>query len=350
MTPRRFRPLALLPRLLPVLLGLALAAPAAARELTVTGFGGGFQDNARKHLFADFTRATGIPLRDDVYNGELAKIYAMVQARSIAWDVVMVEAPELQRGCEDGVFARIDWSVVNRQKFLPGGAVTCGAGAVGWGVSLFWDRARQAQGPANYVELWDLQRFPGKRSLRFGPKMTLEIALLADGVAANQIYELLATPQGQDRAFASLDRIKPQILWWRSGTQPLQFVGSGEAAYAVGYVGRTARAAEQGADYPLQWNTLLYSYDYWAVVRGSENADQGMRLIEHITEAGPLRAMSADWAISPANAAVARDPELLRRQPAMVAAHAEKGLFIDTDFWVEHGADLEARFAAWAAR
>jgi putative spermidine/putrescine transport system substrate-binding protein len=330
--------------------GLYPGSPVAARDLTVTGFGGGFQDNARKHLFQDFARSSGQPVVDDTYNGEVAKIYAMVQARSVTWDVVMVEAPELQRGCEDGIFERIDWSVVDRDKFLPGGAVTCGAGAVGWGVALFYDRARIAQGPANYAELWDTKRFPGKRSLRFGPKMTLEIALLADGVPAAEIYDVLATEAGQRRAFASLDRIKPEILWWRSGMQPLQLVGSGEAAYAVGYIGRTARAAEQGADYPLLWPTMLYSYDYWAVVRGGPQTAAAMRLVQHVTEDAPLRAMAQDWAISPATASVAQDPAVARRHPGMVSNHVAEGLFIDTDFWVEHGADLEARFNAWVAR
>ncbi|MBC7799056.1 MAG: extracellular solute-binding protein [Gemmatimonadaceae bacterium] len=327
-----------------------LAVPAAARDMTVVGFGGGFQDNARKHLFQPWAKETGTALRDDTYNGEVARIYAMTKARDITWDVVMVEAPELARGCDDGVFARIDQSVVRRDKFIPGGVTPCGAGAVGWGVALFWDAARTPNGPRSYPALWDTAAHPGKRSFRFGPKMTLEIALMADGVPMRDVYTQLATRAGQDRAFAKLDAIKPDIVWWKSGAQPLQLVGSGEVAYAVGYVGRTARAAVDGAKYPLLWDTMLFSFDYWAVVNGSPYAKQAMQLIDFMTEAKPLMALGQDWAVSPANAEAAADTGLRARNPAMVASHAEAGLFISTEFWVEHGDDLEARFAAWAAR
>lgn len=324
--------------------------PASARDLMVVGFGGGFQDNARKHLFQAYAAEKGVKVADDVYNGEMAKIYSMVKSNDVTYDVVMVEAPELARGCEDGVFEKLDWSVIDQKKFIPGGTTACGAGAVGWGVSLFYDQARTPNGPASYAELWDVQKFPGKRSLRSGAKMTLEIALMADGVPAADVYKVLATPEGQKRAFAKLDALKPNIVWWKSGTQPLQLVGSGEAAYAVGYVGRTIRANEGGAKYPVQWNTLLFSFDYWSVVRNSPNKAEAMKLISFMTDAKPLANLAQDWAVSPANAAVASDPEIVKKNPGMVANHAKEGLFINTEFWVEHGEDLEARFNAWLAK
>jgi putative spermidine/putrescine transport system substrate-binding protein len=331
-----------------VLAGLAM--PALARDLTVVGFGGGFQDNARTHLFQGYAAASGTKVVDDVYNGEVARIAAMVRANDIGWDVVMVEAPELVRGCQDGLFERMDWSVVSKDKFVPGGTTTCGAGAVGWGVALFWDAARTPKGPTTYAELFDVAAFPGKRVLRAGAKMTLEIALMADGVAPGEVYQQLATKAGQDRAFAKLDTVKPTVIWWKSGAQPLQLVGSGEAAYAVGYVGRTAKAAQDGAKYPLLWNTLLYSFDFWTVVKGSSNAAAGMKMIDYMTDPAPLRALAGDWAVSPATKAVADDPAIRAKNPGMVANHAAEGLSIDTDFWVQYGDDLEKRFAAWAAR
>ena len=96
--------------LLAAIAGAALAATgaAAARDLMIVGFGGGFQDNARIHLFQGYEKATGQKVKDDVYNGEMSKVYSMVKAKDVTWDVIMVEAPELVRGCEDGVFEKID--------------------------------------------------------------------------------------------------------------------------------------------------------------------------------------------------------------------------------------------------
>jgi putative spermidine/putrescine transport system substrate-binding protein len=329
---------------------LALAGNALARDLMIVGFGGGFQDNARTHLFQGYAKAAGQPVKDDVYNGEMAKVYSMVKAKDVTWDVIMVEAPELVRGCEDGVFEKIDWSVVKKDKFINGGTSPCGAGAVLWGVTLFYDQNRIKDGPDTFAKLWDTRTYPGKRSFRNGPKMTLEIALLADGVPPADVYKVLATPEGQKRAFDKLDQIKKDIVWWKSGTQPVQLVGSGEVAYAVGYTGRIARANEGGAKYPLLWKTLLYSVDYWTVVKGSPNAREGMKMIDWITDAKPLVALSETWAVSPANAEAAANPKLREKNPAMLSAHAPEGLFIDTEFWVANGDDLEKKFNAWIAK
>ena len=95
---------------------------------------------------------------------------------------------------------------------------------------------------------------------------------------------------------------------------------------------------------------MLYSFDYWAVVKGSPNAAEAMKLIQYMTEPGPLLALAQDWAVSPATKVVADDPGVRARNPGMVSNHAEDGLSINTEFWVEHGDDLEKRFNAWAAR
>jgi putative spermidine/putrescine transport system substrate-binding protein len=332
-----------------LLLALLLLAPPALaqpRELTIVAGGGTLQDHMRRALFASF----GQPVRDASYDYNVGPIRAMVQARNVTWDVVLVEAPDLVRGCEDGIFERIDWSVVNRAKFLPGGATTCGAGAIGWGVAVFRDLARHPDGPQDWRQFWDTQRFPGRRTLRRGARMTLEIALMADGVPAAEVYRVLATPEGQRRAFAALDRIRPSLHFWTGGQQPIELVNAGEVAYAVGFVGRTANAIRAGARYEMNWDTLLFSYDYWAVVRGSPQAANAMRLIQHITEPGPLRELARAWPINPVTAEVANDPAIRAANPLMMSNHQSRGLAIDTEFWLEHGPDLEQRFASWLNR
>jgi len=336
------------------LIALACAAlltgNATARDLMIVGFGGPFQDNARTVLFQGYAKATNQPVKDDVYNGEMAKVYSMVKSGDVTYDVIMVEAPELIRGCEDGIFEKIDWSVVKKGKFIDGGTSTCGAGAVLWGVTLFYDSTKVQNGPDTYAKFWDTKTYPGKRSLRSGAKMTMEIALLADGVPPADIYKVLATPAGQKRAFDKLDQIKSQIVWWKSGTQPVQLVSSGDVTYAVGYTGRIVRANEGGAKYPLLWKTMLYSVDSWAVVKGSPNAREAMKMIDWITDAKPLLALADVYPVSPANKEAASNAALVQKNPGMLSAHVADGLFIDTEFWVQNGEDLEQKFNAWVAK
>lgn len=330
-------------------LTLGLASSAAARDLTVVGFGGGFQDSAREHLFQSFAKEKGITVADDVYNGEMAKIYSMVEVGDTTIDVIMVEAPELVRGCEDGVFEPLNYEIVDKTKFVESAVHECGVGGAGWGVTVFYDKARHATGPSDLAEFWDVEKFPGKRSLRTGPKITLEVALMADGVALADVYDVLSTPEGIDRAFAKLDEIKGDIVWWKSGAQPLQFIGSGEVDYAFGYTGRIIRAIDEGGDYDMNWNTLVYSVDYWAVVAGTPKEQEAMEMIDWITDTAPLKNQTNAYPASPANKEINADPEIRAKNPGMVLNHADTGLFISTEFWIANGDDLEARFTSWAA-
>lgn len=331
-------------------LSVGLISSASARDLTIVGFGGGFQDSARDHLFQSYAKEKGVTVLDDVYNGEMAKIYTMVESGAVTYDVIMVEAPELVRGCEDGVFEKLDYDVIDKSKFVDTAIHECGVGGAGWGVTVFYDKERHATGPANLEEFWDVEKFPGKRSLRTGPKISLEVALLADGVPAADVYTVLSTPEGVDRAFAKLDELKEHIIWWKSGAQPVQFIGSGEADYAFGYTGRILGANKDGADYDMNWNTLIYSVDYWAAVKGSENTAESMELIDWITDADQLRNQLNVYPSSPANKEINSDPEIRAKNPGMVLNHADKGLFISTEFWIVNGDDLEARFTSWAAQ
>lgn len=326
------------------------ATPAAARDLTIVAGGGPLQDHMRRVLFQPFGQSAGVPVADTSYDYNVGPIRTQVQARNVVWDVVMVEAPDLIKGCEDGVFEKIDWSVVKRDKFLPGGTTTCGAGAVGWGVSVFYDESKRPSGPANFVEFWDTARFPGKRALRKGARMSMEIALMADGVAKADVYKVLATPDGQRRAFAKLDQLRPNLTFWSGGQQPIELINAGEVAYAVGFVGRTANAIRAGSKFALRWDTLLYAYDYWAVVRGTPHAANAMKMVEYITSEAPLMALTDAWPINPVTASVAQSAAVRAKNPLMMSNHTGSGLNISTEFWLEHGTDLEQRFTAWANR
>jgi len=135
---------------------------------------------------------------------------------------MQVESRTLQLGCEQGLFEKTRQSAgsANRGDFIPGAVSDCGAGhfrLVG-GAGLF----RSGQGGAAH-----LGRFLGceevsgqSRGLRRSAKYTLEIALLADGVAPADVYPMLATDAGLERAFRKLDQIKSDTIWWEAAAQP----------------------------------------------------------------------------------------------------------------------------------
>lgn len=80
----------------------------------------------------------------------------------------------------------------------------------------------------------------------------LEAALLADGVPMDELY-----PLDLDRAFAKLDTIKDDIVWWTKGAEPSQMLSTGEADYALAWSGRIATAKDEGS--PLICTTTAVS-------------------------------------------------------------------------------------------
>lgn len=161
------------------------------------------------------------------YNGELSKIKAMVAAGHTSWDVVEVESPELLRGCEEGLFEKLDLAGLgDPANYVPGALNECGVATYVWSMVLAYDQSKLAKAPSSWADFWNVAQYPGKRGLRKGAKYTLEIALLADGVKSQDLYKVLNTPRacpGPSPSWIRSSRIsnggKPapnrRNGWWR---------------------------------------------------------------------------------------------------------------------------------------
>ena len=117
------------------------------------------------------------------------------------------------------------------------------------------------------------QKWPGKRALRKGPKTTLEIALIADGVAPADVYKTLATPRPESTARSrSWSGSSPSMVWWERGAQPPQFLASGEVVMTDAYNGRIAAAnGKDKKNFGIAWTNKLYTIDSWVIMKGSPN-------------------------------------------------------------------------------
>jgi len=350
-SPRRSAPF--LPRLLTC---LALLLPAlgaqAAPDMVVVGYGGDGQKAQDEAFFKPFAAEDGHRLIQTEYNGEMARIRVMAETGHVDWDLVQIEGPDLVRGCESGLFETLDWSRLGgREALIDQAAQDCGSAAMVWGVALSYDADRLKTAPTSWADFWDLEKFPGKRGLRKRAVYNLEFALLADGVPVGEVYKVLATPAGVDRAFAKLDQIKPQIQWWEAGAQPTQWLAAGDVVMTSSYSGRVAAAHQGGRNFALVLPGSLYGMDYWAVIKGSRHLPQAERLVAYMNRKAPQLDYIGRIPYGPTNreAAAALDAEQARWIPATPQALAD-ALPMDVEFWVDHGEELEERFNAWAVR
>lgn len=336
---------------------LFVAGHASARDLTVVSFGGSLQDALRKAFFAPYIQQSGKPLVEDTYDGSLSKISAQVKANTVQWDVVDVESSDLRLGCSEGVFEKLDWSKMgNRQDIIgqASNASPCGVAFLAGANILAYDGAKMTTAPVTWADFWNVKKFPGKRGLRFNPKNTLEVALMADGVAPNKIYEVLSTPAGVDRAFKKLDELKPNIAWWKLGAESIQLLASGEVSMVSAYTGRVI-AANRGENrqFKMAWDAgSIYFFDLWAIPKGSANKDQAMQFISFAVAParqaelpkyigyGPT-SMTAYKSLDAKLAADSPDPKRLENGSAVVR---------DDEFWANYGDELTRRFNVWAAQ
>jgi putative spermidine/putrescine transport system substrate-binding protein len=336
---------------LAVTVALACMAQAQAADLTVISFGGANKDAQQKAYYGPFTKSTGITVVAGQYDGEMAKVKAMVDTHSVSWDVLEVESPELARGCDDGMFETLDYSKIgNKAAFVPGAAQKCGIGIFVWSTVLAYNADVLKTEPRSWKDFWDVKKFPGKRGLRKGAKYTLEIALMADGVAPQDVYKVLATPAGVDRAFKKLDQLKPYIQWWDAGAQPPQFLVSGDVVMSSAYNGRIAASQHDGQHLKIVWNDSLYDFDSWAIPKGSANRDAALKFIAFASRPENQSVYSQNIAYGPTNkkAVGMLDKQVVAQLPT-APQNMKHALGVNVNFWEDYGDALEQRFNAWAA-
>ena len=329
------------------------AAPttAWARDLTVVSWGGEYQDAQRKFMFGPFTAETGIPLVDEYWEGGIGNLRTRIRSGNNTWDVVQVEAEELAIGCEEGLFEKIDLDKVGgADRFLPGTTHECGVGAVIYNVVLAYDDSKDGPKPESWADFFDTKKFPGKRAVRNGPKWNLEIALLADGVPKDQLYEVLSTPEGVDRAFAKFDSIKDDLLFWKSGAQPTQMLAAGDVVMSTTFNSRiTASNENDGTNFGIVWKDSIYTMDSWAIMKGTPFPEESHKLIEFATRADAQAAIVPLNRSGPTNkdSVSLIDAKFMGDLPSN-PANFEVAIPDDPEFWIDNFDDLNERWAAWA--
>ena len=334
-------------------LAAAVAGPATARDLSVVSWGGAYQDAQREVYFKPYMEAKKAKLAEESWDGGVGVLRAKAQGGANNWDVVQVESEELALGCEEGLYEKVDWAKLGgKDKFLPAAVSDCGVGAIVYNFIFAYDAAKLKDGPKSWADFWDVQKFPGKRGMRKGPKTTLEIALMADGVKPLDVYKTLKTDAGVDRAFKKLEALKPNLVWWEKGSQPPQLLASGELAMTVAYNGRIAAANKNdGKNFKIVWPNSLYTIDSWVIMKGSPNKAQAEDFIAFVSLPENQKNLppKIPYGVTAKAATGMIDKALLAELPT-APENLASALYIDDTFWLENLDKLNQRFNAWVAR
>ena len=340
-------------------LAAGLAGAATAQTITLTSWGGAYGKSQAAAMIEPFTAKTGIKVLSEDYNGGLAEIRAQVKTGNVKWDVVDVEFAEALRGCDEGLFEKIDPgklpkgddSTDAKADFLPGMVNTCAIANISYANVFAYDKVKLANGPTKLEDFFDLKKFPGMRGMKKEPNVNLEWALMADGVAPADVYKTLSTPAGVDRAFKKLDTIKSQIVWWTAGAQPPQLLASGEVVMTSVYHGRIYDAnTKDGKNFGIVWDGQITVPDLFVVVKGSKNVKPAMEFVMFATGTKPLADQTKYIPYAPARKSSLKLVDAKIKPWLPGAEHGGRGFQTDAGWWADHADELNQRFAAWMAK
>jgi putative spermidine/putrescine transport system substrate-binding protein len=322
----------------------------AANDITVISFGRADQAALTQAYYRPFRKSTGIEIKSASYDGQTTELVQMVKTGKTVWDVMQVESRTLQLGCDAGLFEKLDHARIGKSgDFIPGAISDCGVGIFAWSMALGYDASKLKSPPASWADFWDVRKYPGKRGLRRSAKYTLEIALLSDGVAPADVYRVLATSEGVDRAFRRLEQIKPDVLWWEAAAQPAAFLGAGKLAMTSAYTLWIDREQQRNSNFKIAWDGSLYDVDSWAIPKGTPKASDAYRFIAFASQPEYQKLLSENIAYGPANrkALPLLDAKLAGTMPS-AQGNLKRALKVDVAFWIRHGEALEKRFDRWA--
>ena len=269
-------------------------------SITVVSWGGGYTASQKK-AYGD---TWGGRIRWESYNGGLGEVRKQVKSRNVQWDIVDVLPHEARVGCDEGLFEKLprykfeaapDGTPMDRDIMVPV-PNDCVVPQIFWSYLTFYDRAKfPGRKPKTIADFFDVRKFPGKRAIHSWPNGLIEMALIADGVDPRNVYGVMSTSSGINRAFAKLDTIKNYVVFWASGAKPLELVANGTVAMATGYNGRISVAIlSEGASFVPIWDGQVLEEEWLVMIKGSKNYEAALDFLIHAS-APEQQAAQAKW-------------------------------------------------------
>jgi len=333
-------------------------------ELTVATWSGQYGHAQATAQMLPFERASRVNVRIAFYDGGIAGLARQVASKKYKWDVVDLEMPDAMAACRRGLLEPIDAATLPAapngspaaDDFLPGAVGPCWVASVVYSQIVAYDPHRFVGiEPSSLADFFDVKRFPGPRAInRASGKLNLEMALLADGVAPQDVYSVLSTPQGVARALAKLDTIRSDLVWWSADHPPARMLADGRAAFATIRDGDAFDAITNGLRLGVIWDHQLYQFEAFGIPKGNPKRKLAMDFIRFATLAKHL-ANVAEWvpygpARKSAAPLVGKNPELnIAMTPFLPTAHFKTAFAVDDEWWQLHGADIAPLWQAWVS-
>ena len=359
-----------------VVMGAAAAAllssAALAQDMTIVSWGGAYSKSQLKAYHEPYMALNpGVNIINDESSPEaVAKLRAMSETGNVTWDVVDVVAADAMRLCDEGLAIEYDpdemlaaapdgtpasedfGDLIVSECFIPNIVYST---TFGYRTDMVGDTP-----PTSVCAVFDLEAYPGKRSLEKRPLNNVEWALLCDGVAQEDLYDVLSSDGGIERALAKLDTIKDQVVWWAAAAESIQLLADGEVVLASSYNGRLfSTIVEQNQPIAMLWDYQVFDLDGWIIPTGlsDERLARAKDYLYFATDTQRLADQAAYISYGPARLSsaplVGKHAELgIDMGPHMPTdpENAKHTILYNYEWWADNRDDVDAKFAAWLVK
>lgn len=307
--------------------------------LTVVSYGGPYQEVQSEAFFQPFAAEHGVTVTEDSPT-DYAQLRTMVDAGRPTWDLVLV-ANDFGTEADADYLEPIDYSNMDVSTLIEGAAQKYRMAADIEGTVLAYRTDKLSTAPESFEDLFDTEKFAGKRMFNKLPSGgVLEAALLADGVPAGDLY-----PLDVDRALSKLDTIKNEIVWWETSAQSQQLLASGEASMGLAWVGRAVDAGKE-APVGISWDQWLQVDAYWVIPKGAPNAAKAQEMLTFIADETPQREFASLIGYGPINRAAAEDPSV-QADANRPTNHLDAQVQVDDEWWGDNAESVNEKFQQW---
>jgi putative spermidine/putrescine transport system substrate-binding protein len=272
----------------------------------------------------------------------------MVETKNIEWDLAQLSRGSILNLQKRGdYFEKIDYSLIDdgvdkAYRFEYGLEMLVWAQVLAYRTDAF-----KGAVPSGWADFWDTKKFPGERSMvgtTAGGYPEMEFALMAAGVPADKLY-----PIDMDKAFASYDKIKKDVIkWWDTGAQPIQLLTDREVVMTSVWNGRMAALQAAGVKAEISWSQGLLKRDAWGIPKGAKNATNAQKFVAYSTMAIPQARVSLGIPYGSVNNGSNEfiSEERLKVLPSAPAIKSQLVTY-NYDWWIENSETVIKRFNKW---
>jgi putative spermidine/putrescine transport system substrate-binding protein len=315
-------------------------------ELTYVSYGGTGQDGMIKAWQEPYTALHPNVTFVNASPPDAAQVKAQVQAGVVQWDLVNT-APWLASQNCGTIYEKLNIPDINRDEFSPGVLGECYIPDFRYSLVFAYSAEKwpdPATAPKTIQDFFDTTKFPGKRgvvpALQDG---ILEWALMADGVAPDQVY-----PIDVPRALAKWESIRSSTTWAANVGALLQLVTSKQVDMEIMVQARAQAALDAGAKIVPVWDITMTSVDGMAIPKGAPHKAAAERFMSFILQAPQQQKIAELIGVAPSNNK--SEPALTENGKMINAfgpANTGKNVAVDSVWWGDHWNQISTEFNKW---